>query len=199
MADTTIAGNKIILLDRFPGTPLQNVSVPEDGFTGTAHHNVATAAYPVGTKIQVYCDGGTVTGTTTSNAGYAVFVYAKLETQDGTNILAAKHICVLEKDAEPYDLCNDSASDIGATLGPVAVGLSAMTNDYYGWFWCGGVCPVEYVAALGGTYKGTATLAIGPMSWADAASPGLTYGEFALDTPAADTEMHIGYALANGA
>ena len=203
MADKTIDAAKIILIDRWPGTAAPAIKIPEDGFLGTSHHNVTVAAYPLGTKLQVYCPGvAQHTGTTTTITdapGFATFIYMKQTAQDASNTLAVKHIVALDNNAVPYEVTNEAATDIGAGFGPIAVALSAMTTASYGWYWCGGVCPVDYVEGLDGTYKGCTGLVIGPMSWADAGTAHVTYGEFAFDVPAADTQMHIGYALANGA
>ncbi|HUS44658.1 MAG TPA: hypothetical protein VM219_01280, partial [Phycisphaerae bacterium] len=54
MANFTIDSEGFYLVDQFPGVPDVRLSVPKDGFTGADHHNVSAAAYPIGTKIQVY-------------------------------------------------------------------------------------------------------------------------------------------------
>ena len=197
MADEKIANDQhVILIDNFPGAALTAMKMPEDGFTGTTHHNVATVVYPVGTKIQVYCPGSAVVGTKSGAAGYATFIYLKLEAVDSTNTCgAAKQIVGIHTDAVPYDVTNEAATAVGAGKTPIAVTISAMTENYYGWFWCGGVCPVDYVDALDGAYCTDNSVAIGPMTWGALASPSSTVGEFGFSLPAADTAAIIGYTL----
>ena len=196
MADSTIESEAIMLLDTWPGVANPATVVPTDGFLGTSHHNVATAKYPVGTKIDVYCPGVTVIGTVASDdPGWATFIYLKLEMQDATNVLGARHIVALHSDAVPYDVTNDTTTLLTTQRSPMAVGLSAMTVDRYGWFWCGGICPVDYVDGLNGKYKTTGSVAIGPMTWANAGTPGTTYGELAFSLPNHDADPIVGFAF----
>jgi len=189
MADSVIDDALIVLTDQWPGAALQTAAVPTGGFTGSSHHNVATAVYRLGTKVQVY---------DTTNNGWSTFIYLKLESQHATNVLAAKHICALHSDAAMTDVTNDPAADITAQKGPICVGLSAFTDaDYYGWFWCGGVCPVSFVPALEDDYKTTNAVAIGDMTWNDAASADATYGGFAFDVADGPGETRIGLALSD--
>jgi len=209
MADKSIDDQKLVLIDRWPGDAMQNAKVPEDGFMGTSHHNVATAVYPVGTKIQVYCKGTAAQGTLTGNAGYATFIYLKLEEMEATNTCLQKNLVATESTLtgsvadNVYDVTNEAATDMGAGLVPAAVslgtpsGTAAMTENYYGWYWCGGVCPVDYCDNLNGNYRCTTGAIIGPVARLDAGTAGTTYGEFAFGIPAADTHLHIGYILAN--
>lgn len=180
MANVTVDSEAVILIDLFPGYPDPRLAAPKDGFTGSDHHNVASVAYPIGTKIQVYNKG-------TGVDGLSVFIYLKLETQDATNVLAARHFVTNHSDATPYDVTNEAATDIGAHLGLCAVGLGAMTTDYYGWFWCGGVCPEAYVSDLGGVYYCSAAAAIGACMLSDLETPGTTAGELGLATASGDS------------
>ena len=190
MAQTTIDSEKLILLDLWPGYADPRLGTPKDGFTGADHHNVAAAAYPLGTKIQYYNVG------TAGTAGYATFIYLKLEMQDATNVLQAKHLVNLHTDAVPYDVTNENASVITETHGPVAIGLSAMTVDYYGWFWCGGVCPEDAVSGLGGAYPTDGNVTAGcRLVTRDSATTHSTYGEIEFGIAAADTEEVVGYSL----
>ena len=181
MANVTIDSEGFYLLDLFPGVADPRRGVPTDGFTGADHHNVSSVQYPIGTKIQVYNQG-------TGVDGLSVFVYAKLEMQDATNVLAARHFVTQHSDATAYDLTNEAASDIGTGLGAVAVGLGAMTVDYFGWFWCGGVCPEAFVSDLGGSYYCSAAAAIGAAMLGDLETPGTTAGELGLATSADDVK-----------
>lgn len=191
MANSTIDTKYIVLYDLWPNGVVLYNHIPQDGFTGSLHHNVASPAYKVGTKAIVRNDSATA-----GIDGWSTLIYLKLEMQDTTNLLAARQIVACHSDAVLYDVTNEAASDLGATLGPIAVALSAMTVDYYGWFWCGGVAPSSHVSALDGnlyTYAGD--VAIGDVTWRDLETPGTTAGEFGLSAPAADTETRVGFAM----
>jgi hypothetical protein len=187
-SDGTIDSELIMLYDGFPGQPDPRIGPPTDGFTGALSHNVVAPYYPVGTKIEVR-------NTTLGIPGLSRFIYLKLESQDA-NVLAARHIVALHSDATPYDVTNDAGADLAAQMGPIAVGLSAMTTDYYGWFWCGGVCPEDWVAALGGLYAtlNPGTVAIGQITRADVTA-GATYGDFGFDVRNAVGEALNGFAF----
>jgi len=149
MADKTIDSELFILYDNMPGAPDPTVynSPPPDGFTGADHHNVATAKYPIGMKIQVYCDGSV------GKEGFAIFQYLRLGTQNPDAALAAKDFCVCDSATVWYEMTNDKAGTaVNLSSGACAVALSAMTDAYYGWFWVAGVCPEQYVSGLGGNY-----------------------------------------------
>ena len=194
MANVTVDSEKIVLLDCLPGVPNPHMRIPTDGFTGAEHHNVVAAKYDVGTKIQVFNHSASA-----GVDGYSTLVYGKLESQDATNVLAARHFCTWHSDAVPFDFTNDAGADIGESRGPIVVGLSPMTTDYFGWFWCGGVCPEEWVSDLGGVYYCSAAAAIGPVTGGDLETPGTTAGEIGLKTPAAYTSLYVGILLAAAA
>ena len=157
MANSTIDDAKIVLYDKWPGEVNPNLSIPTGGFTGSSHHNVATAAYPVGTKIQVY---------DSTNKGYSTFIYLQF-IQGTAGTLAAKDPVAMDTSEQAtsatgatwYKVCSDGGEAL--VLGPVAVAISTMTTAYYGWFWCGGVCPVDSVSGLGGNYVTDGSLTAG--------------------------------------
>jgi hypothetical protein len=188
-SDGTIDSELFVLNDLWPGRPNPSYGLPADGFTGTAHHNVAAAAYPIGTKIQVR-------NATLGIAGLSTFIYLNLAAQDA-NVLAARHIVALHSGATPYVVTNDAANDLASQIGPIAIGLGAMTTGRYGWFWCGGVCPEDFVPALGGLYAtlNPGTVAIGQITRADG-TPSATYGDFVFDVRNAVGEALNGFALA---
>jgi len=194
MANVTVDSEKLILLDRLPGLPNPHMRIPTDGFTGAGHHNVVAAAYDVGTKVQVFNHSASA-----GVDGYATLVYGKLEAQDATNVLAARHFCAWHSDATPFDFTNEVATYIGESVSPIVVALGAMTIDYFGWFWCGGVCPEEHVSDLGGVYYCAAAAAIGPNTWGDLETPGTTAGELGLEAANADTDMIVAILLAAAA
>jgi hypothetical protein len=172
MSDEKIDSQEFVLFNHW-GDPV-SYEEPKDGFTGSEHHNVATAAYRPGSVTQVYC-----ADTSTSRGGYAQFVYLKLEHQDTTNVLAARMICTTHTDKEITDVTNDATTALADEGGFCAIALGAMTTDYYGWFWCGGVCPEVWVSALGGYYAtdNTVVVATPAMALGDLADADTTYGE----------------------
>ena len=42
-----------------------------------------------------------------------------------------------------------------------------MTDEYYGWFWVGGVCPVTFVSALDGDFVTADAVVAGGVTVAD--------------------------------
>jgi hypothetical protein len=195
MATSTIDLDYIILKDLWPGVPDPRYATPKDGFTGSDHHDVTTAAYPVGSKIQYYHPG--VAG----NAGYSTFIYLQLIAEDATNVLGAKHIVTVDDGAIPYGVTNEAATEITATYGPIAVALSGITIASYGWFWCGGVCPEDAVAALTGNMitNGDVTAGCRLVHRDHGTDSDTTNGEFMFSIAAAVTEEVIGYSLADDA
>ena len=135
MADTTILAKYIVLQDTVQGNVNSNLPQPVGGFIGSEHHNVATEKYPVGTKIQVYDE---------TAKGYSTFVYLKNGTASGVALVAGQVMipagATQNTAYATYIYTNDA--DDGVVGGNCAVALSAMTDDYYGWFWCAGVAPI---------------------------------------------------------
>jgi len=169
MANSTIVNEKIMLIDRWPGVADPRLGKPPDGFTGSSHHNVATAIYPLGQKRTVWDP---------TAKGYATFIY--LQNIQGTAGAVAVTNPVAPDTSEQATVATTQVyykvgSDGGEALlsGPGAIALSAMTTLYYGWFWCGGVCPVSFVSALDTTLVTDGTLAAGAaFGFADSTADG---------------------------
>lgn len=193
MATSTLDLDYVVLYDLWPGYPDPRLGTPKDGFTGSDHHNVVAAAYPVGTKIQYYN-----AGTSSANVGMSTFIYLRLVAQDATNVVNVKHIVAVDDGAIATGVTNEAATDIAATHGPIAVALSTMTTAYYGWFWCGGVCPEDAVSGLTGNMitNGDVTAGCRLVRRDHGTDSDTTSGEFMLSIAAADTEEVIGYSLA---
>lgn len=191
MADSTIDSEQIILSGAgVAGFRDRTIGRPTDGFTSATHHNVASPVYPVGTMVDVYNKGNT------GVAGGATFVYAQAETQDLTNVIAARMFLTTYATTPVWwKFTNDAGADIGDGIGPLVVALSAMTLGYYGWFWCAGVCPEEFVSDLDGVYYTKGDVAIGPFTGGTLATPGTIAGEIGLTAIAADTSLIAGWAL----
>lgn len=143
---TTIDDARLFFYDTWPGPVRFGWKPAEDSsgniFTNSTHHNVVSAVYEVGFKVGIK-DSTTAT--------YASFIYLQLGTQSGT--LAAKDLCAPQITSSAFDQkVTNLASATPATPGCCAVALSAMTNDYFGWFFCGGFVPVGTVSALDGNF-----------------------------------------------
>ena len=136
--------NLVLRAGRF-GEPTRK-TLPYGGVLGTTHHNVATAIYPQGTVLQLWNSSTpTVPGSaaTIGSEGWSEFVYGRLDSPAGDPTAAARQVCLPVVVTEIFDFTNDPAD---ATLsGFSVVSISAMTNNYYGWFWSGGVCPTHLV------------------------------------------------------
>jgi hypothetical protein len=186
MADSTIDSELFILQDNWPGDadPGLVQDPPRDGFTGSDHHNSSTAVYQVGAKIQIYNEG------TSGKAGWATFIYLQVGTQDATTVLAAKSLVVPDSSTTWYQVTNDPLQAVVLPCGMAAYALSAMTNAYYGWFWCGGVCPEEAVSGLAGTYVTEGNVVAGDLTAHEAAAGVIGLG------PRAAGEGCIGFAIA---
>lgn len=141
MAASTISATNVILYDLWPGQARMGEQ-PEDGFTGSGHHNQTYEKYPAGTKFCVY---------DTTSRGWSTFIYLQLVDEHSTDVAAGSICSVYSTTPVYYEVTNDSASSYFTAA---AVALSdfsaptAGTTEYWGWFWCGGVCPQKHVTAL---------------------------------------------------
>lgn len=149
MTRSNIDAGYIILNDNWPND-IDGISreIPLDGFLGAIHHNVVAPCYKIGEKRQPYDE---------RSRGYTTFVYSQLGAQLATSYVVAKGSLVALHLASPQTWY--AMSNIGTVatdpypLNAVypnlaAVCISAMTTAYYGWFWCGGVCPKSYVPGM---------------------------------------------------
>ena len=153
MATGTIDSELFVLYSGRFGTPRYQVKDLHDGVTGSRHHNVATAAYPIGAVAQYYNTGDA------GQPGLSEFVYLKCSDLGG--VAAAKKAFAPDSATIWYEYSNDPDEvNAAAGGGPAVFSISAMTTLYYGWFWCGGVCPEGAVSALGGTFQTVATVAV---------------------------------------
>ena len=151
-ADSTIDSELFTLQDNWPNTSGPCEDAPTDGFTGADSHNVVSPKYTVGQKVQVFNKS-----TSAGKDGYSTFIYLRFGTAGGTT-MAAKQFCAPESATVWSTVTNDPDTTVGLSNGLCAVGLSAMTTNYYGWFWCGGVCPEAFVSGLAGNYATNGTI-----------------------------------------
>jgi hypothetical protein len=103
---------------------------------GYVHHNKsATPYYPKGMKVRYYNE---------TLEGYGTCIYLKYS--EGAETLAAGYpVGIDEANDTNYSVTGDQSTIGDGT--PLAIALSAMTDTYWGWFWCGGVCPDFYTSA----------------------------------------------------
>ncbi len=127
--------------------------------------------------------------------GVSTFIYLKgLGKTEANPTVAAKQLVTVTTTSAPYQVSNDPdqvMQNTGCPLAAVALSVMTFTQTVtkFGWFWCGGVCPEQYVRALGGNYATVDTLAIGPIICSN-----LTANEMGLAIVGADTSAIIGYS-----
>ena len=132
-----IAATKVELIDNWNGAPAMP-HIPTTGFTGTDQHNVADAKRKPGTKVQYY--------DTTSEA-WVRMIYLKMGTASTEVAVAAGKVMQvagpsMNSSKYEYIVTNDEDDILyPVTTGPACIALSAITADYWGWWWCGGGCP----------------------------------------------------------
>jgi len=149
MAATDLDDGKFFMVDNWPGVPTNGPN-PADWTTVDA-----TEIFPLGTKRLVYDD---------TNNGWATLMYLKFCAATSSTACAIKSLCAQDVAeslaAGGYCIVNDVADDC-ALNGPLAVALGAMRDGKFGWFWVGGVCPVDTVSGLGGNHTTDGNVAAG--------------------------------------
>jgi hypothetical protein len=103
-----------------------------------------TEDFPLGTKRMIYDD---------TNQGWATLIYLYYTNGAGTVAVATVSEIVGQDTsaaATKGQWCHvtNDGSDV-LLKGPLAICLGTMVTARYGWFWCGGVCPVDTIAGLG--------------------------------------------------
>jgi len=145
MADSYIEALDLVLIDNFPGVPLPLASEYfADGFGASCGCNVAMPTRNPGTKVQIWQTGDN------GPRGWSTLVYAKAEEVDATYPILEGHILTVsgETRLETWKLSNDK-DDVGAyASGVCAIALGAVTENYYSWFWCGGVPPADQFSGM---------------------------------------------------
>jgi len=190
MADSTLDASFLIMFDRWPGVArrVDFADMPAAWLTP-----VATAVHRQGEKI---CVWNPLTTTVLGLNGWTTLVYLKLGTQ-GTTIVAGDLVvpCLA---TNPFVVSNDQTGGATPALDALgsplaAIALSAVTNNYWAWFFCGGVSPVFHAVAVGGNMiTGTADVIIG-LVCADTADT--STNETVLGACAAVTSAPIGTTL----
>ena len=182
MADAALDSERFYLLDTWPGTPFSGADLPTDGFTGTSHNNVTTAAYPVGTKIAVFNTA------TTGVSGGSTLIYLQCQELQGTTApFRAKTWVTPNVISKYYQVTNkatslcDEGAPAAACVGTNGVATAAWstTTGRFGWFWCGGVAPEVYCTNMGGGYV-TVDGVTGPLVLSNLGTTTTTSGGLAL-------------------
>jgi len=188
MADSTLDSELIVLLSGRFGAPNVQQGELVAGILGALHHNVAVPYFPVGSVVRLY---------NSSNAGqpgFSEFVYLRYNDGGAPPAMAAKQVAIPTSATVWYHVTNDpdNAAATPTEGNPLAVVcLSVMTDTYYGWFWCGGICPEDHVVGLAGNFATEGNVAAGPIVSHDLAADAIGFGPVG-----GDTEAFIGYALA---
>ncbi len=155
-----IDDSKFFLVDYWPGAVTVGTN-PADFTTPTA-----AEVFSVGTKRAIYDD---------TNNGWAILCFLKYDNGAGTVAVATvKSICGIDTakmaTAGAWATVTNDGSGCELT-GPIAIALATMTDEYYGWFWIGGVCPVDTISGLDGIFLSDASITAGVwMVLADSAS-----------------------------
>ena len=188
MADSTLDSELFVLIDNWPGVArrVHPDHLPNDDIISALHHNVTSPVFDLGEKIVVR-NRSAIAG----DDGDSTFIYLKFLAVTAANPTpAVKQLVVPVAAAEPFRVTNDPDQCLMATGCPLAaVLLSAMSFDqttaYYGFAWCGGVCPEAMVAALGGNYLTDDAVDPGPIIAADLDADSIGLGLVTGDTTAA--------------
>ncbi len=186
MADGTIDSELIELYDIIPGYARRTPSAPTGGYAGSANTNTAAVTAKIGEKQWIYNESAGING-------WSCFVYLQIGTQNGSVAIAVKSAVVPDSASKWYQMTNDPDDNIKLPTQYGAIALAAITDAYYGWFWCAGACPEEHVSGLGGNYKTNGTLAAGDFCYHN-----LSADEIGLDLAgSAVNEPGCGFALAD--
>ncbi len=159
MADSTIATSKVVLFDNWPGA-VRQYNAPSGGFASSDHHNISKPQFDAGYKVQVDNRNG---------KGPSTLVYLQVGTQNAATALRPGSVVVPDSTNDWYRITNDPDDCIQNTTGVAVIAISAMTNGYWGWFWCEGPQPDE-VPAIGSTLATDGSVIPGLFSAGDLAA-----------------------------
>ena len=206
MADKTITVEGIVLYDNWPGVAVPPPMPVGDITSAAVGSNLVRPMWPVGTKWELYCYGDQVSVGVSYLQGYSTVIYLRGSDDCATAVATDLTIGVcpdgtIAAGADSDSLCTvygDSEETTHENSGLIAFSLFDCTADYYGWYWCGGVFPVEYVvgAAVASTLATDSTVAAGnEVSSVISAATGVAL----RSNPAAIQAPGIGISLGNDA
>lgn len=174
-----ISTRKLILKDNWPGSPDPNLGIPTGGFDATAHTDASTEVYPIGTKIQAYQDFSGTSGpytmiylryyclsesddhgveeadqSLTGQCLFAQFCNSTCLSADGTQ---AVFTCTNRSGVDTGYICSTNAGVMAIACGTLSyrdVTTDGNNPGGYGFFWCGGVCPMDITFLSGAAHAG---------------------------------------------
>jgi len=168
--------HKIVLNDKWPGSPNPNLGVPQGGWDNTSISACQTVpAFPPGTKVAAYQDHTYCEGQYTMAylcfhecSDFAYDVLAVSDTQnafmcsdvggegnDSMDVLEGSYAGVVDyTDSLWWIVTNSFVNGDASATGRVACPVSAMSEGEFGWFWIGGVCPVADITFYDGQAGG---------------------------------------------
>lgn len=155
MADAAWTTESLILYDNWPGVAVPPPFAVTDMTSAGVGHNMVHPRWDIGTKWELYCYGDQVSLGATYRQGFSTFIYLRAGPDAAAAVASIRTMfCVpdetfaaQDKDDLLYVMASDDDVTTHEYSGLVAVCLSTVTNDYYAWYWCGGVYPVEYIAS----------------------------------------------------
>ncbi len=220
-----VSTRDLVLFDNWPGSPNFNLGIPKGGFDATKWTDASTETYPVGTKIQVMQDFSGVTGPYTMmySRYYCISINngtpTGVETADNslTGMALFQHFCnstCLSADGtgNAFTLTNLATVDTGVKDGTNA-GLMAIacgTLSYrdvttdgnnpggYGWFWIGGVCPMDVTMLSGVAHAGVDMSTAGGVAAGEPINLEADTSVLVLDGGDLSS-VHVGYSFATDA
>ncbi len=163
-------------------------SIPTGTFVGSAHHNVAAAVFPIGTKVEVKQD--TATGVT---PGFCTFIYMHHNNGSDNVTMVIKCPAQLLHGESSSVTCDQNESNL---FSPGVICLTAVTDTYYGWYQCGGpVCNGNSTAlatsVLDGDFVTGGNVVQGGLNYIDA--------DVTLDACTAGTNGEYGFVFSDTA
>ena len=191
MADSTLDSELIVLFDNWPGTAIDRThDYIEDITSVTVGHNVADPKYKPGTKWVVY-NRPITPATGAGQPRPSTVIYLKFANGTGAPGPLAKQVVVPDNAAVWYWVTNDPDDAVIIPSGVAGVLLGPMADQNWGWFWCGGICPEQYVPDLGGNFATDGNVTAGAMTAHNLAADAIGLGPVG-----GDTEGAFGYSLA---
>lgn len=181
-----IDDGKFHLIDNFPGIPTNGPN-PDDFTAFDSPTAFAAGTFNVGEKRQIH---------DTANNGWSILIYLQFN-KGAVPVVAVKGLCGLTTaeitDAGGWGNVTNDFSECEAQ-GPIAVALGTGTDLYYGWFWCGGVCPVGLVSGLDGIFPSDGTITAGMQGLKLVDSSSAT--QFRITTASSVSSLVAGISLA---
>jgi len=156
MADATITVQGVVLHDNWPGTPVPPPIPVTNMESAVVGHNAVAPLWKLGTKWEVYCKANVAAVGVSCLQGFSTFIYlrggpdcaAAVATVVGALCVPDETLAADDAGNLLYAMASDKDVSTHENTGLCAVALSTITNDYYAWYWCGGVCPIEYCPSM---------------------------------------------------